>query len=73
LLRRSIDIARIYYVILGLDISIGGNDDIVLGEGGNMGIEVAFEDTITSGSGRDIVSGDSVVIDFSPTDALATK
>jgi Ca2+-binding RTX toxin-like protein len=29
--------------------------------------------TITSGSGRDIVVGDSVSIDFSPTDALATK
>jgi hypothetical protein len=45
---------------------------LFLGEGHNIGIGGAFDDNITSGSGRDIVAGDSVVIEFNTTDGPAT-
>jgi Ca2+-binding RTX toxin-like protein len=75
------DSVEIYFIatstspwsITSLNTIIGGNDDIILGEGNNIGIGGAFDDTITSGSGRDIVAGDSVVIEFSLSDALATN
>ena len=56
--------------ITSLNTSIGGNDNISLSEGDNICVGGAYNDTITSGSGRDIVAGDSVVINFSESDYL---
>ena len=75
------DLVEIHFIALlpspesitSLETSIGGNDNITLGEGNNIGIGGASNDHITSGSGRDIVAGDSVSIYFSTADALATN
>ena len=57
-------VIRTASIIKSFAASEGGNDVIVLGEGDNVGIGGAFDDTIESGTGNDIVAGDSVEIHF---------
>ena len=47
-----------------LDPSIGGFDTIDLGDGDNVGIGGAYDNTILCGTGNDLMAGDSVEIDF---------
>jgi hypothetical protein len=47
-----------------LDTGVGGNNNIELGDGNNIGIGGAYDNTIKSGDGNDIVAGDLVEIVF---------
>ena len=59
-------IIRNVTTIISVATDEGGNDKINLGDGTNVGIGGAESDTITSGTGDDIVAGDSVEINFTP-------